>query len=164
MPVYGGSGPLNLVVGVSPFAVQAALGLSANFGWFAAFQVLRPATATNAAFQVTTQNGNLDLGIYQDDGAGNLTRIASTGSFACPAAGYASRALTAPVALVPGVRYYAAIATDSASAAVYAGATGGGLGSGARMSCYIPSSFPLPASRTFDAVVAHSLYPSVFFL
>jgi hypothetical protein len=70
-------------------------------------------TVTGIVHRVGTQNGNIDLGIYSWDGT-TMTKVATTGSTACPAAGGNNTALSAT--LNPGTRYCIAFITDSASA------------------------------------------------
>jgi len=78
-------------------------------GSFFAFQVHRPITVSKAGLAIGTSSGHLDLGIY--DATGH--RLASTGSTASPGSGPATVNFTAPVTLVPGVWYYAAVVADN---------------------------------------------------
>lgn len=140
--------PLDLAVG--PDGVHAVTNnawTTANAVRAAAFQVRRPVTVTAAWFRVITQNGNMDVGIY--DAAGVL--LASTGGFAMPAAANnLSQALSAPVLLLPGRRYYAAMASDSTTAVVLSMAVNGGqIVTGAPPRFVLATtSYPLPASLT----------------
>lgn len=67
-------------------------------------------TVSTVYFRVATASGNIDFGIYAADA---VTRLASTGSFACPAAGTRNQALTASVALEAGTMYWAAHAAGN---------------------------------------------------
>lgn len=108
---------VNLFVGpVDPrFAWTAR---TATTALVAAFTVDRPVTVSQARFQVQAQAGNLDFGIYRGNSS-PLIRLTSTGAFSCPAVGIATRALTASVTLVPGVRYWAAASSSTGSNAIY---------------------------------------------
>lgn len=75
--------------------------------------ILMTTTLTQIVYKVGTQNGNIDLGVYSFDGT-TMTKVATTGSTACPASGIARTTLSAT--LNPGTRYYLAFITDSASA------------------------------------------------
>lgn len=146
--------PIDLWIGApDPRQAWAAVGPGTTLGYFVAFQVFRPVTVTTARFHVDTQAGSMDLGIYSDDGAGNLTLVASTGSFSTPAAGAASRALTASASLVPGVRYYTALRVNGASS-FYRTATGVNSGylSDEKLASAWATAFPLPSTTTFAGV------------
>lgn len=81
---------------------------------FYPFVPLLARTVTTFNFYVGTQNGNLDMGIYD----ASRTKLASTGSFACPAIGIQTRAIAAAgsVALVAGNLYYIAYLPDGTTA------------------------------------------------
>lgn len=70
---------------------------------------------------VTTQSGNIALAVYRGVGAGRLRvpvdRLATTGTFACPAAGYVETALDVPVYVTEND--YLAMSCDNTTAAVY---------------------------------------------
>jgi hypothetical protein len=134
---------------------NSATTISANSAWYSSFDVSRPVTVTTVWFAITVASGNLDFGIYDDSGA----RLGSTGTFACPAAGGRSRALTGSVVLVPGVRYWAAYAADNAAVTalryvrvVYPLVTGYGL-AGTN-----GSSFPLSTSLALNDGALTSFY------
>lgn len=108
--------PVNLLVGPTSNAFCNSVATTyptANAARLQSFQVERPVTVTTAYFRVGTQGAgppNMCVGIYSDAGV----RLATTGSFAVPAAANTnSQPLLASVTLVPGVRYWAAIAADA---------------------------------------------------
>jgi hypothetical protein len=114
--VSAGKGRLDTFVG--PFDprdfTQTGAMTAANFAFLMPFTVAMPRTVTGARTYIATQSGNICVGIY--DAAGN--RVASTGTLACPAAGERSVAFTAPVTLMPGVRYYLAFASSNTTVAL----------------------------------------------
>jgi len=86
---------------------------AANFAFLSPFEVHRSIARTGARTYISVQSGNIDIGIYNAAG----TRIASTGSIACPATGEQTVAFTGSVTLDPGERYYLAFAADNTSVA-----------------------------------------------
>lgn len=106
----------NLIVGTSmppvPYSALTEKVLVASRVHYQRFLCLSAVTVTTVYFNVNVQNGNLDIGIYN---AALDTKLGSTGSFACPATGNRSQALTGSVALTAGTIYYFAHATDSAT-------------------------------------------------
>lgn len=105
--------------------------------------VQRPITVTHILIQVVTQNGNVDVGIYDWGG----TRLVSSGSTACAAAGLQSLDITDTL-LKPG-RYYLAFASDSNAVAVFQHST---IGVPIMRVCGFQqqsSAFVLPATATF---------------
>ena len=95
-------------------AIDAALG--ANTAYFMRFVVPTAFKPNRFVFYVAASSGNVDAGLYTDDGTGLApsTRILSTGSTACPAIGRAALVITETL-LVPGV-YWGAFAADNATA------------------------------------------------
>lgn len=129
---------------------------SANSARMYAFQVARPVTVSAAFFRVQTASGSMDVGIY--DAAG--VRLASTGSFTVPAqASSCTQALTASVTLVPGRKYWAAIACDNGTA-IFGGyaaiqrpnPTGYATSGAVAASMPLPSTIVLPTSEPSSAV------------
>jgi len=120
---------------------------AANAARFMAFTVDAPVLASTAYFRVAVASGNMDVGIYSDAGV----RLGSTGSFAVPAASSSSsKAMTAAVVLVPGVRYWAAIACDNTTASFGAQANiTNPTVPGYVYNNRVAASMPLPASVTF---------------
>lgn len=100
---------------------------------------------STVAFCVQTSIGNLDVGFYSGVRAGTKTRLASTGSFACPAVGPRSVALA--VTLLPGF-YWLAMAADNAGFGLSELNSQGSPGARCAMQvCEAKSaSFPLPAT------------------
>ena len=164
--------PLDLFVGpLDPEQANTPMAAdNANSAYLYAFQVHSPLSVSKAYIQAGTQSGNLDLGIYSSViSAGNIvcTRVASTGSTAWPAGG-AGIAFTAPVTLVPGVRYYAAVAADNTTGQLRGNSTFGAMLSvaigpsqitGARQA----TSFPLPAGPFNLTWISISLHFCVLF-
>lgn len=129
-------------------APSATSTLGANSAEFVKVFVDHQTQVSDVLFEVATQSGNLDVGIYAADGTGGApgTRQGSSGSTACPAAGAASVSLSSPVTLDAGV-YWVAIVFDNATAALryYTGVKP----IAASKIRYVKSSaFPLPASVT----------------
>jgi hypothetical protein len=114
-PFVAGAGSVDFRVPWTALTVGTASRLHA-----AAFHVNRPVTVSTAWFHVSTQAGNMDVGILQGADFASVTRIASAGSTATPAAGLRSLPLTAAVTLVPGQIYWAAISMDTLSGGFYA--------------------------------------------
>jgi len=135
--------PLDFFIGpVDPryCPVTASSTIDAGAAALSKFQVHRPVTVTKATIFVGLAGGNIDIGIY-DEG---LNKLGSIGATANTATGEQRFTLLAPVKLVPGVLYYAAFVTDSATAKFVRAAVGGsfmffyeGLGG------YYGASYPL---------------------
>lgn len=102
-------------------------------------------TAYQIAFEVTTQSGNYDVGIYDELG----TRLVNKGSTAVPAAGIATADIT-NTDLTPGT-YWLAMAIDNGTAAVHRMNPGlvGALTVGGLQDQ--DSAFALPSTATFSA-------------
>lgn len=83
---------------------------SANDAVYVPFVVAEPITVTQIHVVVGTQNGNVDVGIYNAAG----TRLVSAGTTAVGAVGVQTFNITDT--LLPRGRYFAAMATDSATA------------------------------------------------
>ena len=100
-----------LFAGVEPATWTGTTAIiNANYMVLNAFTVPSPITISKAYFLIGVQSGNIAFAIYDASSGG---RLGTTGSFACPATGPNSRALTAAVTLLPGVVYYRAYATDN---------------------------------------------------
>ena len=98
--------------------------------------------------EVKTAAGNIDVGIYDDDGTAGApgTKLASSGSVACPAAGGRAVTLTSSIELAPG-RYYAALSSNNGSA-VFLYSTGMNVDAALGGIRYVqnPTVFPLPST------------------
>lgn len=160
-PVISAPSNLTVLVGApDPRQAWSAVGaVSNNDARLSAFQVRRPVSVSTANFHVQTQSGNIDLGIYVDDGAGNLTRLVMTGSFSCPSAVGHTQALQSTVLLTPGLRYYGATAFSTTATKLYGSSMGvtSTFDAAERLECLIASSFPLPATLTFDTTTSDSV-------
>lgn len=156
--------PLFYVGAADPRVITSAIGIgTASTAHLVAFTVPVKVTVSSAVFRVNTASGSVDLGIYSATGT-TATRIASTGAFACPSAAVTCvQALTAPVTLYPGVKYYAATVGDNATFSL-SGIDTAGLPSipgypGIRTT--VATSYPLPASVTLAETnlgELHALY------
>lgn len=133
---------LNQFVGAAaPQQINASGVGVANTAYVARFQVNRPVVVSTVRFAVFAQSGNLDFALLDDSG----TRLASTGSIACPGGGAHTRSLTASVQLVPGRFYWQVVAADNEVAQIgYVSNPSNGAMAGAAES--VASSFPIPAS------------------
>ena len=127
---------------------------SANRAIFCPFYVKQVITIYQMAIEVTTQSGNLDIGIYKTDG----TRLVSKGSTAVAAAGVQAVDIT-DTTLTPGI-YFAALNIDNTTAAVRAaaGSTVIAVMSGVRQQAV--GAVTLPASATL-AVASSSTWPYI---
>lgn len=90
----------------------SAIWPAANRAIYVAFSVDQTVTAYQMGFEVGTQSGNYDIGIYDV----NSVLLVSTGSTAVPVAGMASADITDTV-LTPG-NYFMALCIDNVTAAV----------------------------------------------
>jgi hypothetical protein len=123
-----------------------------------AFRVRDGGTITKVGVSVTTQSGNICLGVYRNTGMGRNarpgTRIATTGSVACPAAGDAEITLGgASYVVYPGD--WLVIAADNATAAFRcenSSAANSGFAHGVQE--HMDTAFPLPT--TFVPVAGSS--------
>jgi hypothetical protein len=130
----------------------------ANRVYLTAFTVQKPVSVSTAKFEVVTSSGSVCLGIYDDSG----TRLATTGSTACPAAGLGSISLTGSVSLSPGVRYWAAIEADNGTAAArYLGGQAV-LITNFKAATHVDSTFPLAASLSLTFPSANRVYAIYF--
>lgn len=138
---------IDLYIGpYNPLYFGALIAAVANEADFMAFKVLRPITVSAASIEIGVQSGNLDVGIYQHTANGAGTRLVSSGSTAVGAPGTQSVAL-APTRLVPGVRYFAAVAFDNATVTAWRSqCLSDQMVNLASMGYRIAASFPLPAS------------------
>lgn len=106
-------------------------------------------TFNNVAFYIGVQSGNVDVGIYDDDGASGSagTRLVSAGSTACPVSGAALIAITSTT-LAPGM-YWAALEFDNGTAEAWYLSTNYFRNPFGDTRCdATPGVFPLPATLT----------------
>jgi hypothetical protein len=133
----------------SPMNV-ATVWQSASRAVYVPFYVMQtPVTVYQMGFEVTTQSGNYDIGIY--DTAGN--RLVSKGSTAVPVTDIADTLLR------PGV-YYAALDIDNAVAAIRAASGSTVLAAAAGVKQQAVGVVTLPATATF-AVATSSMWPYI---
>ena len=100
-------------------ALMCASSVGGNAGWptankafFIPFEVETTVVAYKMIFNVSSQSGNYDIGLYSETG----TRLVSTGSTAVPAAG-AAMADISNTTLVPGT-YFMALNVDNTTASI----------------------------------------------
>jgi hypothetical protein len=149
----GGGGPAPLLIGRLQFS-GASAGFTANRAYQSLHETPANIVVNRVGCRVSTQAGNIDLGVYAPDGTGSplgvaSTRLASTGSTACPAAGY--REFTIPDTTIVAGWFWIALATDSTStgfayttaADVILPVSGAAPGTGIY---HTASSFPLPST------------------
>lgn len=101
-----------------PWTFTALVTLTAvsGTGYMTTVLVERTISINRVFCHIAVASGNIDVGIYDDDGTSGapLTRLVSSGAVACPAAGPAAVAV-ADTVLTPG-RYYAAISFNNSTA------------------------------------------------
>ena len=139
--------------------------LAANSAYFRRTIVPFSFTPTLIGTFIKTSSGNIDLGVYADDGTGNApgARIASLGSTASPGTGTRVFSL-APGLLTPGVIWLAAAANNTTFSIGYEGegvVTAGLGGGGALMGSVKATAFPLPDPAGAVSTVV-SFAPFVF--
>lgn len=124
----------------------------ANFLGCVWLTVLRELTVSQVKFYVATQNGNIDIGIYQSDGT-TLTKIASTGSTAVGAIGMQTIALTGSVTLDPANDYYLGFILDgTGSLGRPASLVNAAVSLQEKMAVTKAQTFPLPATTTLASL------------
>jgi hypothetical protein len=119
----GGPGPSGRIPIVEPnehaHMTAAVATTTQNAVFLYRFRVSQPLKLTKAAFCVGAANGNVDMGIYTSADLVNFTRVASAGSTAAAGTNTTQGlTFTAPYVVVPGVDYFLAFATDSATITV----------------------------------------------
>lgn len=110
-------------------------------------------TVPGLTYRSSTTAGNIDVGVYSDDGNGTTcTRLKSSGSVAMPAGASAHTInFTATQTLDPYVKYWLAVAFSSATARLL-----GTDGPYSLICKKMVTAFPLPATITFGATPAVS--------
>lgn len=108
--------PSQVIMPMQFTSSEANTTLAASSAVTCVFWVDRPTTINRLLINVAVQSGNIDLGIYDDDGAGGSpgTRLVSTGSFACP--GVARQAITCSTTVLQPGRYWSALVADNITA------------------------------------------------
>lgn len=101
---------------VTPVSVDSTSALSsANMTYYMKFRVHADISVTALKFYVGAASGNMDVGIYADSAGSPAARLVSTGSFAVPAIGLVSKAISS-TALTAGTDYWLAINVDNTTA------------------------------------------------
>lgn len=148
--------------GQAPGAVVAAPStLTANRAYLVPLPPVAIATAITAVlFQVGIQSGNVDVGLYSTTDWATFTRVASSGSTACPAAAFRN-AIALSATLQPGTQYLLAFAADNGVATIGGWSADNGTGILLSEVAYIKAtSFPLPTSLTgMSDVAANTTIP-----
>jgi len=116
------------------------VGYTANVAHYLPVTVPFEITVNRIKIRIGTSSGNIDVGIYDRDG----NRVVSTGSIACPAAGYATITIASTV-LNPGI-YYFAISCDNNTATFYRV----DISCGSRHSFWQGNAFPLPSKMSIS--------------
>ena len=139
-----------IIAPIDPRSYVSGAVTGANQAWLFRVPHHQSGTISKIGVHVTVQAGNVCVGVYSNTGTGRSARpdtlVASSGSVACPAVGYAEISLGSSVVVNPGD--WLAYAASSATTAI--ARQGGALQSemGAGFSHYQVSAFPLPATAT----------------
>lgn len=129
VPYYGAANVANLVIGAANRAVYVPVTLPA------------PATINGVHYVVGNSVGNISVALYST----GLSRLATSGDVACPAAGRASTNFTSPYTAAAG-RYYLCL-TASDNTATFGMSVGSGIvGIGVK---YQETAHPAPATAVF---------------
>jgi hypothetical protein len=152
-PVSGHITPFSKESGVELLALFGTAGQEnsrstittvANLAMFVPFVLHGPVTVVKLFADIGSSSGNIDIGIYDEDGA----LIVSIGSTAQAGAGIQSFDIT-DTRIGPG-RFYLAIVSNNATGGLVAlssGVLGRMVVTGMR---WMSSAFPLPATAVFD--------------
>ncbi len=154
----------------TPIIAETGLGAAPNDALLVRFTLDQDWPISKVRYKVVTQNGDIDIGVYDED----FLRVFSTGAFACPAAGKQETSLT-PTRLEMGKIYFSAFSADDPGglAEFTVVAIGGGIGGFQAYSAKglkhvqrlkSPNSHPLPAdiSGTVESDLGYS--PRLTFL
>jgi hypothetical protein len=126
VPLYGGpaSGGADSVVlsAVDPMSQETAQSMVSvnDLLTYRIRDLAGPRTVTKVYLRVSTASGNIDVAIFELSGT-TLTRLASSGSVACPASGEAEITLSAAVELSPSGVYFVGLACDNTTATFLSG-------------------------------------------
>lgn len=127
-------------------SAQAQVG-AANRGWWYRVSGGKQGV-TKIALSVVTSSGNICAAIYANTGTGRAAapgaRLATTGSIACPAAGYAELTLDASVDVAQGDHWFY-FSADNITATFEAAASGAPATT-VGLRGYAEAAFPAPAS------------------
>jgi len=136
----GGSSYIPPFIGNTTYAPNAAANTNAaNRAWLIVCEVTQPCTITGIRIGVTVSSGNIDVGLYD----ASFSRLASSGSTACPTANTkATVNFTASAVITPGT-YYLALTADNTTVTF----TRSGLDTIMGL-CFQNTAFPLPTTIT----------------
>lgn len=160
-----------LLAPLDPRLVNAVVAMNANEARAARAVAPRSGVVKKLGIYVGTASGNVDAGIYTTDVP--RSRGASSGSVACPAAGWQLITLAAPFAVQQGFSYEMALACDNATATFghFNGAQATALpagwwpvngGAAAKPNSRAATSFPLPSTIAEASLIQDS--GRVFFI
>lgn len=127
-------------------AVTAGSTMGSNAAFFRRLYVPAPTVINRLSVYIVTSSGNIDVGLYDDDGTGGDpgTRLASLGSTASPGTGW--QTFSIPSTTVDGV-FYGALVPDNATFSAYYLDAGDWIN---------PATGALIASSTYDRTKASS--------
>lgn len=131
--------------------------LGANVAFYSRITIPFAWTPNRIGTFIKVSSGNLDMGIYADDGTGDLpgARIASLGSTASPGTG--RRLFTiAPGAMAAGVYWLGVSAGNGTISLGYVGEGNTAGGAGQIVGVSLGTSFPLPDPAGSASVVSFS--------
>lgn len=159
-----GMGSSSKFVARSPLELSGggptAAATGANTAYLLRFELEHAQVINRLMFWVGTQSGNVDVGIYDDDGTNGApgTRLVSSGSTACPAGG-AAAITVADTTLQPG-GYYAAIVFDNGTAQIarWSNMTYTGIGAVVAPGYSKGSAFPLPSLLSSPSALGNDIF------
>ena len=144
----GGVAPWSLVPEGGAWAANTRSVGAANRAVYAPCSLQAAATITGVRLLVGTQSGNICVGLYDSSGS----RVATSGSVACPASGLASVSFTGNYSASAG-RFYLALAADNTTA-TFGWCESAAGASGPATSRHEASAFPLPATASFSQPIS----------
>lgn len=131
--------------GLTPFdATGISVGTN-NQAFYAPATLHGAATITGVMVHVRNQNGNISVGLYSEAG----TRLATSGSVSCPAAGVSEVVFTSAYTAPPG-RYYLALSASGTTATFTAISSGVASGQPPFNARTQATAHPVPATATFS--------------
>ena len=125
---------------------NAVLG-AANRAVYVPVRITQAVLMTGVGYVVGNSAGNVSVALYSQSGS----RLATSGSVACPAGGRATTAFTSGVYCPPGNYYLALSASDNT--ATFAQSEASGL-TGVGLTRYQETAHPTPASATFAGITS----------
>lgn len=141
----------------------SAIAANVAYTWDVSEKIIRPIVITNIRVRYGTSAGNLDVGVYRDNGDGTGTLLGSAGSTVAvydAGLGRQTFTLTAKVSVTPGMRIRLAVAGNNTGCTLSGLATSSTTGADIidDIANEIASSFPLPATITWGATPCSKMY------